>query len=151
MLFFWLFSVSKFFLFCVKFVNFFNAKFKSYNEGDYVGVNNYLKIANSYYRVSSNKQYVIISFDIYTLRKPDRFTVENMALYIDKNKYLPDKTVCSKFSNLGSCYKKQYINNKEANYIVSYPIDNSNLSKAYIIYSDSYGKEYKIKLKIKES
>ena len=74
--------------------------------------------------------------------------VENMALYIGKDKYIPNKNICSKYSKLGVCYKKQLITNNEANYILTYEVDSLNVKKAYIMYTDSYDQTYKVKLNL---
>ena len=135
----------------IKGYSFYKAKYKAYQEGDYIGVINTLKITNSYYKTISNKKYVIIAFDIYKLGKSERFTVENMVLHVDKKTYIPDKTICSKFNNLGNCYKKQYSTSTETNYIISYEVGNIDLNKAYVLYNDSYDNVYKVKLNVKKA
>ncbi len=131
--------------------NFYNTRFKIYLENQYVGSNNILKINDSYYNISGNKSYVIVSFDVYKYGKKERLNINNIALQVGKNEYLPDKTICSKFNTLGNCYKKQYITSEETNYIVTYAVDNLNIQKAYIVYTDSYNQAYKIKLVMKEA
>lgn len=131
--------------------NFFTTTFKSYGEGDVIGENKIIKIVDSYYDSSTNKNYVIISFNIYKFGKPDRFTVENMVLHIGRDKYTPNKNICSKYSKLGVCYKKQLITNNEVNYILTYEVDNLNVKKAYIMYTDSYDENYKVKLNLKSA
>ena len=133
-----------------KIYGWFNNKYKVYNENEFVGINNIISISNSYYTVTNTNNYVIISFDAFRNGKKEQLNINNIALYIGKEKYLPDKTICSKFSSLGNCYKKQYISSDTNNYIITYSIDELNIQKAYIIYTDSYDKTYKIKLAMKE-
>ena len=129
----------------------YNDKLKIYREKDYVGEYNILKVVDSYYHTANNTNYVIVSFDIYKYGKSERLNISNLELQVGRKKYLPDKTICSKFNNLGNCYKKQYITSDETNYIVAYAVDKLNIQRAYIRYIDSYDKIYKIKLVMKEA
>lgn len=135
----------------VKGYKFYTTKYKVYHEDDYVGSTNIVKVVDSYYSIKDNKNYVIVSFDVYKYGKSEHFNINNMALHIGRKKYLPDKTICSKFSNLGNCYKKQYVNSDEKTYILVYEVDKLNIKRANIVYSDSYKESYKIKLSLKET
>ena len=134
-----------------KFYNYFNNKYKVYKETELVGYNNWVAIDNSYYHEDGNHAYVIIDFAVAKGGQKELFNTGSMALYIDNVKYLPDKNICYKFSHLGTCYKKQYITDEYKNYLLTYYVDNLNIQKAHIIYADSYGKTYKIKLVMKEA
>ena len=130
--------------------NYFSVKYKVYKENEIVGNINNIVVRDSYYSIDGNNNYVIINFDIYKNGVKERFNTGNMALYIGKDKYLPDKNVCYKFSSLGTCYKKQYIDNNVSNYLLSYAVDSLNVQDAYLIYTDSFQDNYKIKLILKE-
>ena len=129
--------------------NYLNDKLKIYNQNEWVGVNNYLSITDSYYNVNNGENYLIIKFDIYKLGRQKMFNTANINLLIDDKNYSVNKNVCYKFSSLGNCYKKQYIDNEVESYILTYSVDDINTEKSYIVYSDSYDKNFKIKLDLK--
>lgn len=129
----------------------FNKKYKVYKMDQVVGSINNIIIRNSYYNTDGDNNYVIVSFDAYKVGKQEKLNTGNMALYLGKEKYIPDKNICFKFSYLGNCYKKQYITNQSNNYIVTFKVKNLNINKAYIVYTDSYEHVYKIKLDMKET
>ena len=130
--------------------NYFNAKYRVYNENDYFGNQNIVSVKNSYYSTVSNKQYIIISFDIYRYGVKGQFNVGNMALLVGNDKYIANKNVCYKFSTLGNCYKKQYVTEEPTNYILVYEVSKIDTKRSYLIYSDSYDQNYKVKLNVKE-
>ena len=129
--------------------NWYKDKFKVYSENQYVGLNNMISITDSYYDIADNN-YVILKFDAFRNGRKEQLNVNNIALYIDKNKYLPDKTICYKYNSLGNCYKKQYISNETSNYILTYKVDKFNIKKAFVMYTDSFDEVYKIKLSMEE-
>lgn len=129
---------------------FFNDKLKVYHENQYIGGNVGLIVKNSYYNINVDKEYVIINFEVIRNSATDILNINNMVLSVNNKKYYPDKTVCNKFNNLGTCYKKQYLKNESSNYILVYSLDELNLNKPYLIYNDSYDKQYKVKLKLKQ-
>ena len=75
----------------------------------------------------------------------------NLTLQTASKKYTPDKTICYKFKTLGNCYKKQYITETENDYIVAYRVGKLNIKRSFIIYTDSFDKQYKVKLKLQEA
>lgn len=126
--------------------NYFEEKLKVYKQNDLVGSHNFITITDSYYSISDNQNYVIIKFNIYKNGKNEKININNLLLQIGKNKYTPDKTICSRFKSLGTCYKQQYITNNVNSYIVVYPVTDLNIEKSYIIYNETYDNNYKIKL-----
>jgi len=130
--------------------NFFTSKLKIYNENDPIGEIFNITIKDSYYYVDDTDNYVIINFDInkHGIRKILNSGLINLT--IGRKKYTPDKNICSKFSSLGICYKRQYINENTENYIFAYKVDKLNIQRAYIEYNESYDKQYKVKLIMKE-
>lgn len=130
----------------IKGYNYFDRKLKVYRENDLIGSYNYITVKNSYYDIVDDKYYVIIKFNAYKNGVKERLNTNKLTLLMGDTKYVPDKTVCSKFSSLGICYKKQYITNNEASYIVAYSVQNLNINKAYLVYDESYDNNYKVKL-----
>ena len=128
---------------------YFNVKYKIYNENEYFGVNNIISIKNSYYAKYDSKNYVIIDFSIYKYGVKEQFNASNMALYVGNKKYVFDKNICYKFNDLGNCYKKQFITDNENNYILVYEVDNVD-NDVYIVYTDYYDDNYKVKIDLKE-
>jgi len=134
-----------------KLYNYINATYKVYSENQPIGKINNVVIRDSYYKVDGNTNYVIVSFDISKDGKKDTFNIGKMSLQVGNKTYAPDKNVCSNFSDLGTCYKNQYIDLSIKTYLVAYQVDNLNIQKAYILYSDSYDDDYKVKLIMKEA
>lgn len=131
--------------------SYFTAKLKVYKENEVIGSINQVKVVDSYYSEGSTYDYVIIRFSAYKDGKQERLNTGNLTLQVGKDKYTPDKTLCSKFSNLGNCYKKQYITDEEKEYIVVYGVKKLNIQRSYLIYSDSFDNNYKVKLIMKEA
>lgn len=128
---------------------FYDKKFKIYNHGDYVGINNFISVNDSYYSVyNDDYTYIIVKFNTYKNGEKTILNTGNIVLNIGKDKYLPDKNICYKFKKYGNCYKQQYITNQEKSYILVYKVDELNINKTYIIYNESYDRRYKIKLSI---
>lgn len=130
----------------LKLYNFINDSIKVYSEGNIVGKNNRLTINNSYFSTVKGRNYVIVNFNIARNSRKDTFNPNNIALYVKKDKYYPNKTVCNQFNYLGTCYKNQTINSQGNNYIVVYEVDSLNHQKTYINYTDSFDNDYRIKL-----
>lgn len=133
-----------------KLYNYLSDKYKVYNENELIGNIYGVTIKDSYYKIDNENNYVIVNFDIYKYGIKDRFNPGNMLLMVGKNSYNPDKNICYRFNKLGNCYKKQYITNNVSNYILSYQVEDLNIQDAYLIYSESYDKTYKVKLVMKE-
>ena len=130
--------------------NYFTDKLKVYNENDLIGDAYKVTIKDSYYYTEGNDNYVIINFDINKEGTPKLFNSGMMTLTIARKKYTPDKNICYKFSSLGPCYKRQYIKQNPENYILAYKVDRLYASKTRIEYNESYDREYKVKLALKE-
>lgn len=130
--------------------NYFVDKYKVYNENDIIGNYNKIIIKDSYYMVDGNDTYVVINFDIYNNGVRNKLNMGNMLLSVGKDKYSADKNICHRFKKLGNCYKSQDITDKLKNYILVYKVDNLNIQKAYILYSESYDNNYRVKLVMKE-
>ena len=128
--------------------NKFKDSFTVYEMNEIVGNVNYLDVKNSYYVIDDNKNYVIIGFDIFKNGKQERLDFTNMILMMNGEEYLPNKNICSKFNNLGNCYKKQYITDKSSSYIIVYEVDRLNIEKTYLMYKESYDSSFKIKLNL---
>ena len=128
--------------------NYFNDKLKIYNQNDWVGEVNYIRVTNSYFNIDNGKNYVVVKFDIYKYGKKDNLNTGNMVLVIGDEKFTPNKNICYNFNRLGNCYKKQYINEEINSYILTYDTDLLLLDDSYILYSESYDKQYKIKLNL---
>jgi len=130
----------------VKGYNYYQEKYKVYNEGVTVGGYNFVTVRNSYYNIGDNGNYIIVNFDIAKRGNPEILNLGNFNLVVNDTKYQPNKNICSKFNKLGNCYKKQYVDEKVKNYILVYKVDNLNLDKTYLLYSEGYDFNYKIKL-----
>lgn len=126
--------------------DYFSNKYKVYGEGTYVGESKYIKIVNSYYQIDTDSNYVIIDFMAITGGVRDKLNTGNIILNMNGKKYTVDKNICYNFKNYGNCYKQQYIDNSESEYILVYKVDELNRDKAYILYGESYDKTFKIKL-----
>ena len=135
----------------VKAYNFFNAKLKVYGEEEYIGKTNMVKITDSYYTVNNNKNYVVVKFDAYKMGKRELLNINAMVLQIGRDKYIPDKTICSRFNTLGNCYKQQLLNSKPTSYIITYEVDKFKNKKTYLVYNDSYDNAFKVKLNMQEA
>lgn len=121
-------------------------KLKYYNQDEYVGYNNYISINKSYYNIDDNGNYIIIKFSAFKNNIKEKLNINNIVLSIDGKEYLPNKNICSNFSNIGNCYKKQYITNDIKTYILVYKTELLNIDKTYILYKESHDNTYKIKL-----
>ena len=120
--------------------------FVSYGENDVVGYNNYITVRDSYYDISKGKNYIIVKFDVFKQGKKERLDINNLILKVGKEEYLPNKNVCFNFNKLGNCYKKQYITNDWASYLLTYEVDSLNVNKTYLLYKETYEESFKIKL-----
>jgi len=129
---------------------YFDNKLKVYQENDLIGDIFKITVKDSYYSINENNNYVIINFDVKKNGVKDMLNTGIMTLNIGRNEYTPDKNICYKFTSLGPCYKKQYIGNNVSNYILTYRVDRLNIQNAYLSYSESYDKTYKVKLIMKE-
>lgn len=128
--------------------NYFSNKYKVYSQNQYVGEVKYINIIDSYYDITDDNNYIIIiKFNAYTNGTKDKLNTGNIMLSMNGEKYSIDKNICYKYNYLGVCYKQQYIDNTESEYILVYDVDALNIEKAYILYSESYEKNYKVKLK----
>lgn len=121
---------------------------KVYKQNETFGNINNITIKKSYYNVDDGKNYVIVNYDIFKYGVKARFNVNNLILKIGGEEYLPNKNICYNFSNLGSCYKKQFVTNKVSSYIVVYEVNDLNIKKSYLYYKESYDNKYKIKLNL---
>lgn len=126
--------------------NIFKDIFLVYGQNEVIGKVNFTTIKNSYYKIDSNKNYIIVKFDVFKYGKKEQFNVNNLILKVGKEEYLPNKNICYNFSKLGNCYKKQYITNDSASYIVTYEVDSINSEKTYLLYKESYDDSFKVKL-----
>lgn len=131
-----------------KLYSYLSDKYKVYGENDTIGGMYQLVIRESYFKTEKSKNYVLVNFDIMKYGKTDRFNVGNMKLVIDDFEYLPNKNICYMFSSYGNCYKKQYVDDEYSNYLLVYEVDNLNIKKAYIVYSENYDEDYKVKLNL---
>ena len=129
--------------------NYFTDKLKVYKENETIGAANHITVKNSYYATKNNKNYIIINFDISRNITRNTLNIGNMILTVGNKKYTPDKNICYKFNDLGTCYKKQYINKNTANYILVYEVDNLKNKNSYLLYTESYDVSYKVKLNLK--
>ncbi len=134
----------------IKGYKYFKEKYKVYAVGDTFGVKNIITIKDGYAVKSGGKYFVVINFDIYKHGKKALFNTGDMALLVNKNKYIPDKNICYKFNLLGNCYKKQNIINNAMNYILVYEVEELKNNQVYIVYNDYYERQYKVKLYLKE-
>ena len=128
----------------------YNDKYKTYKENQTIGSSTKVVIKDSYYSIDIDKAYIIINFDIYQNSKNNTFNYNNLALYINNKKYLPDKNICYKFNKYGNCYKKQYLSPDGGNYILVYSLNELNFKKPYLLYTESYDNDYKVKLELKQ-
>ena len=123
-----------------------NKKIKVYKQEEAFGYVNYVTVKNSYYKIDKDKNYIIINFDVFKNGKNERLDLNNMILAIDKVEYIANKNICYKFSDLGNCYKKQYITNNSKNYIAVYEVDEINVKKSYLLYNENFEDTFKVKL-----
>ena len=107
-------------------------------------------VSESFYREYNNKNYIIVKFKINTLGKNNELNSGIVRLKINKQYYSPNKNICFKFGEKGSCYKRQMITKETNEYIFVYEVKEFDNSKTYIDYSESYEKKYLIKLSPKE-
>ena len=128
--------------------NKYNGAFKVYDQNVIVGNNNYVTVKKSYYNIDGNKNYVIVSIDMFKYGKQERLELTNMVLLIDGKEYVPNRNICHKFNDLGNCYKKQYITDNSSSYIIVYEVDNLNSEKTYLVYNETYEDKFKIKLNL---
>ena len=128
--------------------NYAKKEFKVYNQGDTIGYMYSIVINNSYFNINDDKNYVIVKFDISKYGVEEKFNLNNFKLLIDDKEYVANKNVCNSFSGLGSCYKKQYINNNVKNYIVTYEVSGLDTDKIYLMYKENYDEKYKVKLNL---
>lgn len=126
--------------------DYFSNKYKVYEENTYLGENNYIKIVNSYYQIQEENNYVIIDFMAINGGVREKLNTGNIVLDMNGKKYTADKNICYNFKSFGNCYKQQYIDNNESEYILVYKVDELNIDKAYILYGESYDRTFKIKL-----
>ncbi len=130
-----------------KYINF---KYKIYGENEYFGNRYYLSIKNSYHASIKDTEYIIVNFNIYKSGVKEQFNVGDLV-FVDGNKeYSADKNICHKFKSLGNCYKKQYITDKEGEYILVYEVGKLSNKTPYVVYTDYYGTKYKVRLTLKE-
>ena len=129
--------------------NYFNDKLKVYKENELIGDAFKITIKDSYYSADEKNNYVIIKFDVNKQGVKEILNTGIMTLTVGRKKYIPDKTICHKFASLGTCYKKQYVGKDTTNYIVTYSVDRLNVQNAYLSYSESFDKTYKVKLNMK--
>ena len=130
--------------------NYLSVKYKVYSENEYFGKRNILMVENSYYANLANSEYVIIDFKIHKYGLREQLNIGNLVLTDGKNKYVPDKNRCYKFNDVGNCYKKQFITDQEENYILAYEVKEIKKQRLYLIYTDYYDEEYKVKLNLKK-
>lgn len=128
--------------------NYVQKKNKVYNQNEFVGYNNYISVKKGYYDIGKGKYYIIVSFDIYKYGVEEKFNISNLKLMIDNKEYIPNKNICYNYDDIGTCYKKQYINEDVKNYIVTYEIDSLNIEKSYLVYKETYENSFKIKLNL---
>ena len=131
--------------------NYIQRKYKIYGADDEIGYNNILTIKNGYYHSDNNKYYVIVNFDIYKYGVKEQFNTGNLTLLVGNKKYTADKNICYRFNKYGNCYKKQYVTNNKNNYIVAYEVDELKSNRVYVVYNDSYERNYKVKLYLKDN
>ena len=127
-----------------------SVKYKVYNEKEYFGSRYIISIENSYYTKLRNTEYVIINFNIFKDGVKEQFNIGDLVLVDGNNKYSADKNICYKFNSLGNCYKKQYVTNDVSNYILAYEIGEIKNKNMYLVYTDYYGMDYKVKINLKE-
>lgn len=132
----------------MKVYNYFSEVLKVYQPGEFVGNINYVSIKNGYYNINDDKNYIIISLDIFKRGKEEKFDVNTLVLNMGDVDYLPNKNICYKFDSIGNCYKKQYINEIVRNYVVVYEVDSVNIEDSYLYYKESYDNSFKVKLKL---
>mgnify|MGYP004624604581 FL=1 len=126
-------------------------KYKIYNENEYVGVNKYIRVKESYYDIDNSNNYIIVKINTYKAGVKERINTGNILLDINGVRYTVDKNVCYKYSDIGTCYKQQYISDTEGEYILVYPVNGLNIDNSYIIYSDGEEKIFKIKLNLRNN
>lgn len=131
--------------FCYKHIS---KEFKVYNQGDVIGYMYSIVVNNSYFNIDGDKNYVIVSLDVSKYGNQEKINLNNLKLLVDDVEYIPNKNVCNSFSNLGTCYKKQYITNDIKKYIITYDVDGLNLEKTYLVYKETYEETYKVKLNL---
>lgn len=132
-----------------KLYNNLSGKLKVYKENETIGGMYQIVVNDSYYRIDENKSYVIVNFSMSKYGKTGVFNTGNLKLVMGKEEYLPNKNICYKFSSFGTCYKKQYVRETPNNYLVVFDVDNLNINKAYLVYTEGYEDSYKVRLEMK--
>lgn len=128
--------------------NYVKVKFMVYGQNEYVGMVNYIKITDSYYKIENGNNYVVVKCEMFRNIKQDKFNVNSLVLNVGKNNYSVNKNICYKFNDLGNCYRQQYINKNKSSYIFVFEVDDISLNNSYILYDESFDNTYKIKLKM---
>lgn len=115
---------------------------RNLHEGETLNTSYFnLKINNSYIserkRISRNNSYVILDIEI--KGKVDKYSLklDNFVLETENNEYIPSLKYYLYFTDIGTGYKKEYLDTKEYNkYILIYNISNkdkdSNLNLKYL-------------------
>jgi len=129
--------------------NKFEGIFKVYGQNEIVGKSNFVTVKNSYYNIDGDKNYIIVGIDMFKHGKKERLELTNMVLLMDGKEYVPNRNICYKFNDLGNCYKKQYITDKNGSYIIVYEVDSLNTKRSYLLYRETYEDKFKIKLNLK--
>lgn len=69
---------------------------------------------------------------------------------IGKETYYINQKKCYLYTDIGPCYQKQYINSNTSTYILVFEVNDININKTYLIYSEDLENKTKIKLRLED-
>lgn len=114
------------------------------------GTNNIYQIDNSYISTKDDNNYIIVKFNVYSKIGRNTLNLDKFSLKIGKETYYINQKKCYLYTDIGPCYQKQYINSNTSTYILVFEVDDININKTYLIYSEDLENKTKIKLRLED-
>lgn len=114
------------------------------------GTNNIYQIDNSYISTKDGNNYIIVKFNVYSKIGRNTLNLDKFSLKIGKETYYINQKKCYLYTDIGPCYQKQYINSNTSTYILVFEVNNININKTYLIYSEDLENKTKIKLRLED-
>ena len=94
--------------------------------------------------------YIIVKFNVYSKIGRNTLNLDKFSLKIGKETYYINQKKCYLYTDIGPCYQKQYINSNTSTYILVFEVDDININKTYLIYSEDLENKTKIKLRLED-
>ena len=114
------------------------------------GTNNIYQIDNSYISTKDGNNYIIVKFNVYSKIGRNTLNLDKFSLKIGKETYYINQKKCYLYTDIGPCYQKQYINSNTSTYILVFEVNDININKTYLIYSEDLENKTKIKLRLED-